>query len=400
MSRPNQPPHRSGGGRRSEPVDRGAAAAGVAPRRLALDLLGRIEEDGAWANLVVPRALDRCDLGDADRRLVTELTYGAVRQRRRLAAIVDPFLDRRPAEVAVRALHLGAYQLEAGFPDHAAVSTTVGAAPKKWRGLVNAVLRNIVRSDPPRWRSPGEELSYPDWIVDRLTADLGPEAAHDALIAMNQPVAPTKRADGYTQDRASTWVVEAVGAGPGDLVIDVCAAPGGKATGLAATGATVIAGDLLAHRAKLVVDNAARLHSAVHAVRADGTATPFRPGSARRVLVDAPCSGLGVMHRRADLRWRVEPGAPDDLAELQGRLLEAAAPLVTPGGSLTYSVCTLTRAEGAGVVERFLDAHPEFSPTPPPEGPWLEVGPVGVLLPQRAGTDGMALATLDRAPRR
>ncbi|MGB2745654.1 MAG: transcription antitermination factor NusB, partial [Candidatus Microthrix parvicella] len=120
----------------------GAAAPGVAPRRLALDLLARIDDDGAWANLVVPRALDRSDLGDADRRLVTELTYGTVRQRRRLAAIVDPFLDRRPADVAVRALHLGAYQLEVGFPDHAAVSTTVGAVPKRWRGLVNAVLRN------------------------------------------------------------------------------------------------------------------------------------------------------------------------------------------------------------------------------------------------------------------
>jgi hypothetical protein len=105
----------------------------VAPRRLALELLARIEDDGAWANLVVPRALDRCDLGDADRRLVTELTYGTVRQRRRLDAIIDPFLDRRPAEVAVRALRLGVYQLEVGFPDHAALNTTVGAVPKRWR---------------------------------------------------------------------------------------------------------------------------------------------------------------------------------------------------------------------------------------------------------------------------
>ncbi len=377
----------------------GAAAPGVAPRRLALDLLARIDDDGAWANLVVPRALDRSDLGDADRRLVTELTYGTVRQRRRLAAIVDPFLDRRPADVAVRALHLGAYQLEVGFPDHAAVSTTVGAVPKRWRGLVNAVLRNVVRSGPPRWASLGEELSYPDWIVDRLTADLGATTAREALEAMNQPVAPTKRADGYTQDRASGWVVDAVGARPGELVLDLCAAPGGKATGLAATGATVIASDLLAHRARLVADNAARLGSAVHTVQADGTAVPLRPGCAQRVLVDAPCSGLGVMHRRADLRWQVEPESPANLAALQGRLLAAAAPLVAPGGSLTYSVCTLTRAEGPEVVERFLDAHPEFSAVAPPSDPWQSDGPVALLLPQRAGTDGMALATLHRAPR-
>ncbi|MGB2745659.1 MAG: hypothetical protein WBC28_14445, partial [Candidatus Microthrix parvicella] len=116
-------------------------------------------------------------------------------------------------------------------------------------------------------------------------------------------------------------------------------------------------------------------------------------------LVDAPCSGLGVMHRRADLRWRVEPESPANLAALQGRLLAAAAPLVAPGGSLTYSVCTLTRAEGPEVVERFLDAHPEFSAVAPPSDPWQSDGPVALLLPQRAGTDGMALATLHRAPR-
>lgn len=376
----------------------GAAAPGVAPRRLALELLARIEDDGAWANLVVPRALDRSKLSDPDRRLVTELTYGTVRQRRRLAAIVDPFLDRRPADVAVRALHLGAYQLEAGFPDHAALNTTVGAVPKRWRGLVNAVLRNIVRSGPPRWSCLGEELSYPDWIVERLEADLGAEAAREALLAMNKPVAPTVRADGYTQDRASTWVVDAVGARAGELAVDLCAAPGGKATGLAAAGATVVAGDLAAHRVGLVVENAARLDADVHVLRGDGTAPPLRDGCADRVLVDAPCSGLGVMHRRPDLRWRVTPEGPAELAVLQGRLLDAAAPLVATGGTLTYSVCTLTRAEGVDVVEAFLTRHPEFGAEPPPEGPWEPDGPVAVLLPQRLGTDGMAMATLSRAP--
>ena len=103
------------------------------------------------------------------------------------------------------------------------------------------------------------------------------------------------------------------------------------------------------------------------------------------------------MHRRPDLRWRVAPEDPANLAELQGRLLAAAAPLVAPGGTLTYSVCTLTRAEGVEVVEAFLGGHPEFSPAAPPEGPWETDGPVSVLLPQRAGTDGMALATLHRA---
>ena len=370
----------------------------MAPRRLALDLLARIEDDGAWANLVVPRAVDRCDLGDADRRLVTELTYGTVRQRRRLDAIIDPFLDRRPADVAVRALRLGAYQLEVGFPDHAALNTTVGAVPKRWRGLVNAVLRNVVRSGPPRWRSLGEELSYPDWIVERLETDLGRDVAEEALEAMNRPVAPTVRADGYTQDRASTWVTDAVGALPGELVVDVCAAPGGKATGMAASGATVIAADLVAHRVDLVVENAARLGSDVHAVRADATSPPLRNRSADRVLVDAPCSGLGVMHRRPDLRWRVAPEDPANLAVLQRRLLEAAAPLVKPGGTLTYSVCTLTRAESVEVVEGFLDDHPEFGADAPLEGPWESDGPVSILLPQREGTDGMALATLHRAP--
>ena len=149
--------------------------AGIA---LVLDLLARIEDDGAWVNLVVPRALDRCDLGDADRRLVTELTYGTVRQRRRLDAIIDPFLDRRPAEVAVRALRLGVYQLEVGFPDHAALNTTVGAVPKRWRGLVNAVLRRLDREKP---ELPARDLalsvSLPSWLFGCLRKWFGQDEA-------------------------------------------------------------------------------------------------------------------------------------------------------------------------------------------------------------------------------
>jgi 16S rRNA (cytosine967-C5)-methyltransferase len=218
-----------------------------------------------------------------------------------------------------------------------------------------------------------------------------------ALAQMNEAPAVTVRADGYVQDLASQWVADAMGAEAGDRVADTCAGPGGKATAMASGGAWVAASDSQHHRAALVAGNAARLGSTVEVVAADGRHLPWRPGSFDRVLVDAPCSGLGVLRRRPDARWRLQPGDIGRLAELQRALLEAGADLVRPGGTLVYSVCTMTREETIGVDDRFADRHPDFVPSWAPHAPWRSHGRGAILLPQAASTDGMFLLRLRRS---
>lgn len=330
-----------------------ADPAGVAVRRAALDVLGRIEEEGAYANLATNAVLGRSDLADRDRHFVTELVFGTTRMRRACDDLVERHRSGGTSPRVAAALRLGAYQLAfGGVAPHAAVSTTVGAAPKPARGLVNAVLRRIADDVAAgiEWPDLATELSYPDWVVAALTERLGADVAVEALAAMNRAATTHVRDDGYVQDAASQRVVASVGAGPGERVLDACAAPGGKATGLAATGASVVAADPSPARARLVVGNRDRLGLALPVVVADATASPYRDGAFDRVLVDAPCSGLGVLRRRPDARWRIDADAPGRLAALQVRILQDGARLVAPGGSLVYSVCTLTDAENQGVV--------------------------------------------------
>lgn len=367
-------------------------------RRLALEALARIDEDGAYANLVVPGLLDRMDpdtppLSTRDRGFVTDLVYGTERMRRACDHLVDRFLSSDPPAAARRVLRLGAYQLafRPDLPDYAVVASTVSAAPKRFRGLVNAVLRRVAAA-PVEFPDTPTRLSYPDWIVDRLVRDLGELDAVAAMETMNRPPSVHRRADGYVQDLASQWVAALVGATDGDLVLDVCAAPGGKATAMAANGATVIASDLQPGRVGLISANSlATGADGVVAVVADGTAPPWRPGSFDRVLVDAPCSGLGVLRRRPDARWRLDADAPERLGALAVQLVDAAAQLIAPGGTLVFSVCTLTAAETTAVDDRLADAHPELDAMDPPGAPWRPWGRGGMLLPQDADTDGMCI---------
>ena len=372
----------------------GTPGAGGAPtsRRVALEALDRIERDDAYANLALAAVLGRSKLDRRDRALVTELVYGTIRRRRSLDHLADRFLSSDPPATARKALRLGAYQLRyTEIPDHAAVAETVEATPKRFRGLVNAVLRKVA-SAPVNWPDDATRLSYPDWIVDRLTDDLGPEDAYSALESMNSAPDVDTRDDGYVQDRASQWVVEAIDVAAGEVVADLCAAPGGKATGLAARGARVVAADLRASRAGLIAANVERLGLTenVLPVVADGTQPGLRPGSFDVVLLDAPCSGLGVLRRRADARWRVAPGDVDRLVALQRRLLSAAVELVRPGGQLVYSVCTLTAAESVDQA-RWFEATAAVTAMAAPTDPWRPWGSGAILLPQAAGTDGMSL---------
>jgi 16S rRNA (cytosine967-C5)-methyltransferase len=370
--------------------------AGATARDVALESLRRIEEEGAYANLVVPTLLDRSELSANDRRFVTELVYGTTRMRRACDAVVDRFVTNDPDTVTRRILRLGAYQMVfAGVPPHAAVSTTVELAPRRTRGFVNAVLRRV-SSTPMMWPSDAVRLSYPDWIVRTFRDEVAD--ADECLARMNEPAPVSKRADGYVQDLASQWVVEAVGARSRELVLDTCAGPGGKATGLASTGAHVVAADANAARARLVARNADACATPMAVVVADARRPALIDGSFDRVLVDAPCSGLGALRRRPDARWRISESDVDDLVALQSAILDASARLVRLGGWLVYSVCTITARESIGhdVPRGFEIVGREDSGLPRLRDEWQEFGTGFRLLPHRTDTDGMVLVRYRR----
>ncbi len=420
MPRSNASGPRGSGPRKRHGAPRSPVAAragsgdpGVEARRLAIDALLRIDTDGAYANLVLPPMLERSGLEARDRGLVTELVYGTTRMRRALDFIVDRFLLDEVDPAVRAALRLGAYQLHMmGTPAHAAVGATVGAAGGRARGLVNAVLRKVAAErgamdeswDAPAipWPNEATRLSYPDWIAEQLIADLGHDRAIAAMESMNEAAAVHQRDDGYVQDPASQYVAAAVDVRPGQRVIDLCAAPGGKATLLALDGALVVASDLRPNRTRLIARNVARLADraaaagnpvspALGVITADATAPPFAPETFDRVLVDAPCSGLGSLRRRADARWRIEADAPDRLAALQTRIVAAGVDLLVPGGELVYSVCTLTRTETHGVLE-VIRARSDIEVLDPPDDPWQSDGDVAFLLPGE--TDGMSIFRL------
>jgi 16S rRNA (cytosine967-C5)-methyltransferase len=429
----------------------------VSSRETAFAALLRVE-DGAYSNVVLPAMLRDSGLDPRDRAFATELVYGTLRQQRALDYLLGLSADRplqeldTPTRVALR---LGAYQLTRNVPAHAAVGETVAIAPRKARAYVNAVLRALAAAGP-NWPWPdgasvdalAVRLSYPNWIVEALVAQYGLVDARASLEVANEPppvalrvnpgrasvqavadelraagveVIPGTLADGALlargigdparlpavaegratpQDEASQAVVAILDPQPGDTVVDAAAAPGGKSTAIAErVGAhgRVVACDVHPGRIRLVASARDRLRvDRVLPVVADGRALPVRTACADRALVDAPCSGLGVLRRRAELRWRIRPGDLPELVALQRDLLHDAARVVRPGGVVVYSVCTLTAEETTGVdawAEREL---PQLVAEPPPGAPWRARGRGAVLLPHDAGTDGMYVLRLRR----
>lgn len=380
------------------------------PRGVAIAALVAVDA-GERANQALARLLARSGLAERDRAFATEVVYGTVRMRRACDWLVGQFARGDLEPVVRAAARAGTYQLVfMRVPAYAAVSATVAECPRRARPLLNALLRKVADlagAGPVPWPDLGTELSYPDWLLERLSQDLGSERALGALVKMNEAARVSARPDGYVQDPASQAVWQhlasllgspADGQVPARRVLDVCSAPGGKATGLARSCRLVVAGDLSAPRAAQVRDNVRRLGLAnVAVVLADGARPPWRPGSFDLVLVDAPCSGLGVLRRRPDARWRARPEDIARLASLQHRLVVAGAELVARGGLLAYSVCTLTREETLGLDERLAsDLGPGWVAAEPPGPPWEPLGRGALLLPQAAGTDGMYLLVLRR----
>jgi len=429
----------------------------VTARALAAEALLRID-DGAFAHILVPELLRKHDLEARDRAFVTELVYGTVRMRRAIDHLLQRWskrpLDSLDPNVRV-ALRLGAFQLLTGVSPHAAVGETVGLVPERARGFANGVLRSLERSGPP-WSLPqgdsvnavGTRTSHPDWIVQSFIDELGRADALATLDLDNEPPAVTLRVnpmrstveaataelralgvdvepatlvpdallvrhtcdlgalelvrDGRVtpQDQGSQAVVIALDPQPGDHVLDVAAAPGGKAVAAAERmhdDGIVVAADVHRARVRTVMRAAARCSlTALVPVVADGRKLPFGEATFDRVLVDAPCTGLGVLRRRADARWRVRTRDVAELAGLQRELLGGAARAVRPGGRLVYSVCTLTSLETVGVDAFAASELPDFVAVPPPGDPWRPHGRGALLVPSAARTDGMFVLVLER----
>ncbi len=360
-------------------------------------------------------------------------------------------------------LRLGAYQLlYTRVRAHAAVSTTVDLAPRRAAGFVNAVLRGVGRNDLDAWFAeiaPGADddpignlavrYAHPAWVVtafrDALGGDLaeteatlrtddarpavhlaarpgrvdrdalatevggtpGPWSPYAVHLRSGDPGALAAVRDGRAgvQDEGSQLAALALAAapldGPDRRWLDLCAGPGGKAAllgGLAAgRDARVLAVEPRAHRARLTAQACAGLPVTV--VQADGTAQAWPAGSFDRVLVDAPCSGLGALRRRPEARWRRQPEDLPALTRLQRSLLAAALAAVRPGGVVGYVTCSPHLAETRAVVAevtRTMPAEPVDVRPLLPGVPDLGPGPAVQLWPHRHGTDAMFIALLSR----
>jgi len=422
-------------------------------RSVALELIGRVIDDGAYSNRLLPALLSRSGLDARDRAFATELGFGTLRRRLVLDAAIERIANRpldkvTPVE-ARNALRLGAYQLAVGVAPHAAVSATVDLVPGRARGFVNAVLRRLAATPvtPPEGTGAdaiAARTGMRPWAIEELERLVGDEteAAADALAsraplsvrvvggahavpavhqelddagvratvgdvhegclvleAAGDPRALPGFAEGRwtVQDQASAFVVETLDPRPRDRVYDACAAPGGKALFVAervGTEGAVLASDVSPRRARLIADAGLRLGRTPYLLAHDA-ARPAIVGSFDGVLVDAPCSGLGSARRRPELLWRVPKERVSALAARQLAIVTAAEGALTPGGRLVYAVCTFTRGETDAVCDALLRARPALRPV-------ATDGPDGSaerhrLWPHRHGCDGMFVAAFERA---
>jgi 16S rRNA (cytosine967-C5)-methyltransferase len=312
-----------------------------------------------------------------------QLAYGTVQRVRPLDHAIET-LGRRPVrklDPPVRAaLRLGAYQLAymGSVPVHAAANESVelvrAAGRERAVAFTNAVMRRLAEGIEPLLAGLGDATpaeaalthSYPDWVAEVWWREWGREDALALMQAQNEAPETAVRTPGgplvveqipagwieegraWPQSRGSQVAGSAVGAQAGERILDLCAAPGGKATQLAEIAAEVVAVEKHPGRARELEANAARLGAVnLKVVCADALELSPEYGGFDRVLVDAPCSGLGVLNSRPDLRWRAQP-----LPELQLALLRTALERVKAGGSVTYSVCTMHRVENEDVVDQ------------------------------------------------
>jgi 16S rRNA (cytosine967-C5)-methyltransferase len=430
----------------------GPSISPVSARVCAYAVLRRVFEQGAYAD----RALhaQARELDARDRALAMRLAYGAVQRTGTLDYLIERLAERPVGRLdpPIRAaLRLGLYELLylRGAPDHAVVADVVELAKTSGRGghgLVNAVLRRALREQPATLLAALDDStpehaavmhSHPQWIARLWWEELGPVQARALMAADNEPgevalrvntlvtdaaalarelpvathgdprlpealvldgpfdahASPLWRSGAFlAQSRAAMLVARTLDPQPGERVLDLCAAPGGKTTHLAALmqgRGEVVAVELKPRRAAELQQTARRLHASnVRVELADAVLAREHEAQFDRVLVDPPCSGLGTLQARADLRWRVTREGVNEMAAAQAAILAAAAAVVRPGGVLVYSTCTVSQTENQHQIAAFLDSHPDFVLDPKE--------PV-MTLPHRDHTAGFFIARVHRS---
>ena len=394
-------------------------------RFLAVELLERTTQDGSYSNLLLDKYLAGSDLSPMDKKLCSQLYYGVLERRLTLDHILRSYSKKPPEKldsVIRNILHLGLYQLAycEKIPDRAAVNESVLLAKQFKKasasGFVNAVLRSFLRDEKQiqlpkdKWKAMEVQYSAPAELIRTVVKEHGKEFA-EAFFADTLKTPPTTIrfnslrgsmtedetkelqaipfkcldnaytiscadvrqsrafAEGrfHVQDLSSQLCCAILDPKPGDTVLDLCAAPGGKSFTIAErmenTG-TVLAFDLHEHRAQLIRSGAQRLGiSCITARTGDAAVFDADMPLADRILCDVPCSGFGVIRRKPEIKYK-KLKEFEKLPELQYAILENAANYIKPGGTLVYSTCTILRAENRAVVEKFLQAHPDFELVP------------------------------------
>ena len=428
------------------------------PRSAAAASLIAWEKNGRYANLEVSASLATSAMSEADRALYTALVYGVIERVITLDYIIATLSSRPLGEIdreALCALRLGIYQLTFmdRIPPHAAVSESVDTAPTRSRGFVNALLRTYLRGgcrytlpegDPltrmsVEYSAPVELCAF--WCerygkdltshllssttrnpsvtlrVNPLTtstanvvaefteaeASLCPLAPDMVTVKSAAHITDGIRAGKYfVQDPASRLCVKALDPQPGETVIDTCAAPGGKTLSAALdmkNEGRIIAFDLHENKLSLIRRTAASLGISILEVQARDARNPDPAliGQADRVLCDAPCSGLGVIGKKPDIKYK-SLDSIRALPEIQYGILCGAAQYVRPGGTLVYSTCTLNPDENEHIVTRFLMEHPEFRAVD------FDLGAAGgstdgmrTFYPHLDGCDGFFIAKMVRS---
>ncbi|MEA2273289.1 MAG: rRNA (cytosine967-C5)-methyltransferase [Solirubrobacteraceae bacterium] len=440
---------------------------GVSPARVvAFAVVRRTFEEGAYADRALHA--EAADLDARDRALAMRIAFGTIQRRATLDHVIGVLAERPPGKLdpsVLAALRLGLFQLLFldGVPAHAAVDESVELAKANGRaaGLVNAVLRRATREAAGLVAALDDETperaailhSHPDWLVRMWWDELGAEEARLLLRADNESAEPALRAntlvtttaalaaklpvathpapgvaDGLVaerpfdahgsalwrdgaftpQSRASMLVARVVDPQPGERVLDLCAAPGLKTTHLAALmrgEGHLVAIERHEGRAAAMRRTCERMHAANVEVRVGDARRPPVDGEFDRVLVDPPCSGLGTLRSRPDLRWRATEESIEELAGEQAEILATAARHLTPGGVIVYSTCTISRRENEDVIRAFLAGHPQFALEDlirdgSDFAAWQHPAMPDCLLtlPHRHGTDGFFIARMLRNP--
>ncbi|MBD3321548.1 MAG: 16S rRNA (cytosine(967)-C(5))-methyltransferase RsmB [Chitinivibrionales bacterium] len=401
-----------------------------------------------------------------DRRFIYELILGIFRHRSSLDYTIFHFMESEALRNnidLINILRIGAYQIYHmdRVPDHAAVNESVKLSKcfpstRKFSGLVNALLRNLIgaRKSPPlpdQGDLPGRlavEYSQPLWIVQRWLSRYGLQRTKKLCVFFNekpavflrrkirglskvqfeqeirgfatpapgyrnlyykinkgksvQDISLVAEGQGIIQSPSSGWVVAVLDIQKGDHVLDLCAAPGGKASliaELAENSGSVCACDINPFRLRSVMEIKNRMKlPGLFSLCCDGCEIPVT-GYFDKVLIDAPCSGTGVLHRHPDARWRKTAGSPAEMAAIQTALLESAAAMVPENGTLVYSTCSLEPEENEKVVENFLQKNPDYmldSCPPAIPGTFTDLDGYLRILPCEHTIDGMFAARIVR----